>query len=489
MADMIKSKINPDITLEYLTTQKENLHFDRKSAGKAPKEIAKFIAGFANSDGGTLALGISDDGVLEGFEQYQKHFDEYNSIAFILFKVQPLLKLETIQITNVNNRPDKILLIHIEKSIYEIIRTSDDAVYVRQGDKTPKLTEEQIQVLKQDKIETPFEDNPVTTTTVSDIDLNMIKIYQEKTNAIEKDPLDVLRKRKFLVTRNGKEYLTIAGVLLFAEDPTTDFPCSKVKVTKFEGLKPETGERLNIVKEEIFCLPLYKQIQEVNKFINSQLRDFITLTTEGDFKKVPEYPPFAWIEGITNAVTHRNYAMSGDYIKVLIFDDRMEIISPGNLPGNITLENIKKQRHSRNPKIATTLSYLGLVREYNEGVPRIFEEMKNFYLDDPIYSIEENAYVKLILKNNYIIRNRRKTEKLSKFVPNEIWNTLSSLDKTILMLISDYGQIGTKVIIETVGRARSTVITSLNRLIKYDIIEDISTSINDPKKIYKLKIH
>ena len=146
----------------------------------------------------------------------------------------------------------------------------------------------------------------------------------------------------------------------------------------------------------------------------------------------------------------------------------MEIISPGNLPGNITLENIKKQRHSRNPKIATTLSILGLVREYNEGVPRIFEEMKNFYLDSPVYSIEENAYVKLILRNNYIIRNRRKTENLSKFVPNEIWEKLSSLDKAILMLISDYGQIGTKTIIDTVNRARSTVISSLNKLSEYN---------------------
>ena len=93
----------------------------------------------------------------------------------------------------------------------------------------------------------------------------------------------------------------------------------------------QTGENLNIIKEETFRLSLYKLIIEAQKFIRSQLRDFNHLNQDGIFEKVPEYPEFAWLEGITNAVTHRNYAMLGEHIKVFIFDDRMEIRSPGNI--------------------------------------------------------------------------------------------------------------------------------------------------------------
>lgn len=84
---------------------------------------------------------------------------------------------------------------------------------------------------------------------------------------------------------------------------------------------------MNIIKEETFRLPLYKLIIEAQKFIKSQLRDFNHLNPDGIFEKVPEYPEFAWLEGIINAVTHRNYAMSGEHIKVFIFDDRMECSS------------------------------------------------------------------------------------------------------------------------------------------------------------------
>lgn len=70
------------------------------------------------------------------------------------------------------------------------------------------------------------------------------------------------------------------------------------------------------------------------------------------FQVVPEYPEFAWLEGVVNAVTHRNYGYSGDYIRVLIFDDRMEIQSPGKLPNLVTLEHLRHTRWSRNPVIA-----------------------------------------------------------------------------------------------------------------------------------------
>ncbi len=81
-----------------------------------------------------------------------------------------------------------------------------------------------------------------------------------------------------------------------------------------------------------------------------------------------------------NAVTHREYGMTGSYIKVSMFDDRLEILSPGKLPSIVTIDNIRDTRFSRNPRIARVLTEFGWVRELNEGVKRIYEDMEDFFL-------------------------------------------------------------------------------------------------------------
>lgn len=103
-------------------------------------------------------------------------------------------------------------------------------------------------------------------------------------------------------------------------------------------------------------------IKNSKDFVSTLLRDFQYLDENGIFKSVPEYPEFAWFEGIVNALVHRNYSIRGDYIKVILFEDRLEIMSPGLLPNIVTVENILNQRYSRNPKIAIILTEFGYVK-------------------------------------------------------------------------------------------------------------------------------
>lgn len=123
---------------------------------------------------------------------------------------------------------------------------------------------------------------------------------------------------------------------------------------------------------------------------------------------MPEYPEFAWFEGMINSIVHRRYDNQGDHIRIKMFDDRLEISSPGALPASVTLENIKEERYSRNPKLAAALTQYKWVRESNEGVGRIFDEMKEYFLDDPVYSEPNNSSVQLALKNNIIARKKKR---------------------------------------------------------------------------------
>lgn len=99
---MIQSKVNPQLTEEYMCFAKENQKFDRKSAKKDVKELANHIAGFANSDGGTLVIGITDDGKLEGFENYGTKDNDILKSSIQYLKTVPEIKTEKLNIINTN---------------------------------------------------------------------------------------------------------------------------------------------------------------------------------------------------------------------------------------------------------------------------------------------------------------------------------------------------------------------------------------------------
>ena len=293
------SKINSILTIEYMCNEKENQFFDRKSAKKDIKELANHIAGFANASGGTLVIGITDDGKLEGFEECP---DKYNKFLKITsgdyLKTMPKFENETINIINYKGNKDKILLIHISPSINTLIRNVKDEVYLRQGDSTNKLSSEQVKIIELDRHEISFEEQLNTRSSIDDIDLDMVEIYKNAISANKQDLLDILRARRFLIKDDitRKECLTNAGTLLFAKDPSLFFPTARVRVIKFEGKEMQTGADLNIVKDKTFAMPLYKQIKESQKFVDTQLREFTHLGTDGEFVTVPEYPKFAWEE-------------------------------------------------------------------------------------------------------------------------------------------------------------------------------------------------
>ena len=293
------SKINSILTIEYMCNEKENQFFDRKSAKKDIKELANHIAGFANASGGTLVIGISDDGKLEGFEECPEKYNKFLKITSgDYLKTMPKFENETINIINYKGNKDKILLIHISPSINTLIRNVKDEVYLRQGDSTNKLSSEQVKIIELDRHEISFEEQLNTRSSVNDIDLDMVEIYKNAINADEQDLLDILRARRFLIKDDitKKECLTNAGTLLFAKDPSLFFPTARVRVIKFEGKEMQTGADLNIVKDKTIAMPLYKQIKESQKFVDTQLREFTHLGTDGEFVTVPEYPKFAWEE-------------------------------------------------------------------------------------------------------------------------------------------------------------------------------------------------
>ena len=479
------SKIDKRLTLDYLKNHVEDSFFDRKSVKIDLRNLANTICSFANANGGVIAVGIEDDGTISGFKNI--HSDKYNQFQKILsssyFKIVPVCMIEKIDVLD-----DYILLFHVYASTNKVIYNAKGEVYLRQGDSSNKITnKEQIKILEYERNESVFEDEIVRRATLEDLDEEVLDLYRKKIHT-NLETRELLKARKFLVKEHDQEYLTNAAVLLFAKDPSLFLPSARVRVIKIDGTMLLTGTGMNIIKDVTFALPLYKVIVETEKFIETQLREFSHLGEDGKFVSIPEYPEFAWKEGLVNAVTHRDYSISGEHIKIMLYDDRMEIISPGKLPGLITLETMMTERFSRNPKISRVLYDLNIVRELNEGVKRIYKEMKDYFLDDPEYSEPQRRAVKLVLKNNIIMRNKRKNETLLKNDDlNKSWDGLNLLEQQMIQAIHDRGRMTTSELAELIHKDRKTVQRKLKKLQDLGLVTWIGTSIKDPQKVYVIK--
>ena len=149
-------------------------------------------------------------------------------------------------------------------------------------------------------------------------------------------------------------------------------PQARLRVLRVDGTEMRSGAKMNVVKDRTFDGPLVKALPAARDFIVSQLRAFQFQQPGGRFAVIPEYPEFAWFEGLVNAMAQRDYSIRGEYARVYIFDDRMEIFSPGKLPNMVTVDNIRHTRFSRNPQITRVFTAFEWVRELNEGVDKIY---------------------------------------------------------------------------------------------------------------------
>ena len=461
------------------STLKENQYFDRKSARKDDREIAKHISAFANAAGGKLVVGIEDNGEVTGFRRNgARDIENFERAALVTCTPTPIVHRERISVVNSSGEDDSVLVLDIEPSTsHSVARMSDGDVFLRQNDKSVKLNREQVIALEFDKGQRIFEDELVKDSSIDDVDHEVLDRYKEILGTEVSDE-QVLRSRRFM--RDGK--LTVAGALLFAQDPSVMMPQARVRILRYDGVKMETGERLNITKERCFCGPLPKVIQGAYELISSMLREFQFLGPDGKFQTVPEYPEFAWFEGLVNAVTHRDYSFRGDYIRISMFDDRMEIISPGALPNIVTLDNMRTTRYSR------TLVEFGWVRELNEGVQRIYTEMQNSLLGDPVYSEPGKTKVQLTLENNIVARTVRRSEALEDKMSSEAIASLSEYELAAIRLAFANGKVTARELAAHIGRDRRTANRVLSKLIEDGgLLEWHGSSPTDPRQFYKIR--
>ena len=143
---------------------------------------------------------------------------------------------------------------------------------------------------------------------------------------------------------------------------------------------------MNVIKDVIFEGRILEQVEKAVDFIKIQMKEKTYLGHDGIFVTEEEYSEFVRTEIVVNAATHRDYGIKGTDIQIKMFDDRLEVDSPGTLAGMVKKENIRYTHFSRNPKIAAFLKDYGYVKEYGEGVDRMCRELEAIGLPDPVFN-------------------------------------------------------------------------------------------------------
>ena len=394
-------------TIEYLRTKPEGQTFDRKSAKIDAKSLAVILVAMANADGGDIAIGIEDNGNVTGIDGNEQHINELLRASFDFCVPSVEVNAERLAYTNEYGQPNHILLIHVHQSMKLHTNQADEAFY-RVGDQSKKLSFEQRLQLLYAKGGRYYEDEPVYNATIEDIDLAKVEDYI-KVLSYGKDAITYLQENNAFVThRGGVERVSGAAILLFGKNPQRFFPRSYVRFIRYKGTEAKVGTEMNVIKDVIFEGTILEVINKTIAYVQTQIKEFTFLGPKGLFVTIPEYPAFCWQELIVNAVVHRDYSIYGTDIQVKLFDDHLVVESPGFLPGLVRTYNIRHIHFSRNPKMAVFLRDYKIVKEFGEGVDRMYREMKEAGQPEPKY-VQDDFILKATLQAKSLPNAERET--------------------------------------------------------------------------------
>lgn len=374
------------MTIDEVLAKNEKQIFDRKSIQIKPADLSDTICAFANADGGTIAIGISDKHRrIEGVDYHEEQLNEILRTPIDFCNPTVPITTEMVECTNYKGQPDHVLLMHIEASPLLHANQADEA-FLRVGDKSRKLDFNDRMTLMYAKGVRYYEDEPVADATIEDLDLDFVRSYCNRIG-YSKSPEEYVRENKKLVTvKDGKDQISVAAILLFGKNPQTYFPRAFIRFIRYDGTEAKVGKDMNVVKDVIFEGRILEQVERAVDFIKIQMKEKTYLGANGIFVTEEEYSEFVRTEIVVNAATHRDYAIKGTDIQIKMFDDRLEVDSPGTFAGMVKKENIRYTHFSRNPKIAAFLKDYGYVKEYGEGVDRMCKELEAIGLPNPVFN-------------------------------------------------------------------------------------------------------
>jgi len=344
----------------------ENLHTEFKESLPDNETLAKSIVCFANTDGGQLIIGVSDPGNITGVGDSDEAVRKIDDVAFNRCEPPISILPETVDMDS-----KIVLIINIPKGEQRPYRTKSGLYYIRSGNRCRQASWQEVRRLYQTSESIYYDETPISKASFTTLDIEYLKDFLGKYLGIspKESLIENYLKNLKVITHNKKP--TLAGTLFFGKNPQQLIPFAKIIAAYIPGKdisippsdrKDLEGKIPDILENSLKFLRLY--LKEEHRIKSFKAESY------------PEIPEEVFRECIVNAVAHRDYTINAS-IRLFIFEDRIEIRTPGKLPNTVTIENMKVSIHvPRNPVIYNLLNKMGMVTDVGSGVPRVIKIIK-----------------------------------------------------------------------------------------------------------------
>ncbi len=374
--------------------------------GPRRKELADEIAAMANTVGGTLLLGV-DDKTRQVIGIPTDRLDLVDRMVFEICNdsIEPPVAFHTfrLELPDSLGTTQAVLKIEIPRSLF--VHKSPGGYFRRQGSSKRELPPDALARLFQQRSQARlirFDEQAVPETTVENLEEELWRRFVPER---PEKPRLTLAKLSLIRRDDGDvERATVAGVLMCTSHPERWLPSAMITAVRYRGGSPDANYQLDA---QDIVGPLDRQISEALAFARRNMS--VAATKAPGRIERPQYSDRALFEAIVNAVAHRDYSIPGSKIRLLMFDDRLELYSPGALPNTLTVESMALRQSTRNELVSSLLAKCSLPdvegklgRRYlmdkrGEGVPIIFSESKRLDSPVPTYKLLDDAELLLTL--------------------------------------------------------------------------------------------
>lgn len=388
---MIETReISPQELSQLLNTNEDHF-FDIKSRDIAPSKLQETFVAFANADGGDIYVGIEDQKFAgERLRPFSKPEEANATVSVLLEQTTPAV--DNVMVEFLSTPTGYILHLSIPKSP-KVHYTTSGECFIRLNAAKHKIKGERITSLAYSKGSFLYEKVRVNSVSLEEIlQSEVLSDYMNRVGA-SLSPERFLRKQRLTTENDGDMMPNVGCVLLFDEEPqaSIDTRCA-IKVYRLRTTDT------HYKREHLAEMPSTIN-GSMEKSINSAIQKIKDLVGgasfyEGENLVKMQYPADAIQEVLVNAVIHRDYSLNDD-IHVKIFDNRIEVSSPGKLPGYMNIDNIYEERFSRNPNIVRMLHNLPdpLNHDIGEGLDTVKNELQKAGLVAPEFEERGNAFV------------------------------------------------------------------------------------------------
>lgn len=378
-----------------------------KFRGPKQDDLADEIAGFANAKGGTLVLGVANrtHDVVGIPQDTLDSVEERLSHACFDFIAPPVIAtIERMSLPDLAGTARHVLTVEVSQSLF--LHRSPGGYFIRVGSSKREMPQGLLARLLDERSNTRrirFDESPVHAATPVNLEESLWRRFLRKASEAS-DDRQLVKLAMLAEDDSGQLRPTVSGLLMASRNPEALLPGAFIQAVAYQGSDIATAATRDYQRDAADITgPLDRQIFDACDFVRKNMRTAARKLPNGGRQDLPQFDMLAIFEAITNAVAHRDYSIGGSKVRLRLFEDRLELYTPGRLANTMTPDSLEYRQASRNEAITSLLARCRVDRpeiashrshimdKRGEGVPIILSRSEALSGKRPVYRMADES--------------------------------------------------------------------------------------------------